>query len=121
MSWIGVAWFSGWGDSKGCAKYFLYSAPDRGDLTGMLDFATDFASAEEATAQMARVGYTWMRVMKVEDLDAFLVLKTLERDNDAISENLVWVDCPKHRWRMIDQNNGCTVCNYQNEKVRRGS
>lgn len=77
MSWVIAAWFRG--PVQGIVR-FLNSA---GRMVETLDSAAKFESEEQAKAFAAEQSSFCMRVLKEDEVDAWLVMKMLYTEKEA--------------------------------------
>lgn len=109
MSWVLVAWFSN--DGPGGEHRFV--ATD--GLTVKLENARRFADAEVARACAKTYDVSWAHPVKVDDLDAWVIMKTLA--SEVGGTDLREIDCFDHGTRFWD-GKGCSVCSRELERTQ---
>lgn len=109
MNWVLVAWFSK--DGPGGEHRFVCTD----GLNTMLENADLFGSKKLAQEAAAERLITWAHPVKVDDLDAWVVMKTLAAEVGGV--DLREVDCSRHGVRFWD-GKGCSVCSREGERTQ---
>lgn len=102
--WVLAAWFSN--DGTGGEPRFVITD----GLTSTSDQAKRFDSLEAAKAYTKLFGYLWANPVKVDDLDAWVIMKMLA--SEVGGTDLREIDCSYHGilfWDGI----GCSVCSRE--------